>query len=233
MFTNCAISGYSGIRESYSDNENANTSVEVTANGPYGNSLVHTAEGGHYFISGLGNGTYSLTFKKVGYGDVRMYGIQLFGDDTAFVDQVSLFKIYDFPKPVLSNVRVEINQRYGGPNYPAVVMETTLSASAALPVPLPVVLYLDTLKNVSYKNFAVVFPYLQVAYSDRGAGKIDFYFSPTMYLHFKKGTLVYFQAYVANPEEYRSGYFDNYLGVQQLSTLKTDRHSEVMSFVMP
>lgn len=231
MFTNSAISGYSGLRDSYGQNENAN--IQVIANGPYGQTVTHTGDGGHYLFSGLGDGTYSLTFKKEGYGDVRMYSIQLFGNDTAYVDQVSLFKMYDIPMPVLSNVRVEINPRYGGPDYPAVVMETTMIGNGILPGPLPLLLYIDSLKSVSYKSYAYVYPYLHAAFSDRGGGRIDFVFNPGGIFPFKKGTIVYFQAYVANPEEYISGYFDNYLGVQQLSTLFTDRHSEVMSFIMP
>lgn len=228
MFTNCAISGYSGFRESYGDNDN--TDIQIIANGPYGKNVTHTGEGGHYLFSGLGDGTYSLTFKKEGYGDVRMYNIQLFGNDTARISQVLLFKRYNFPMPVLSNVHVETNPRYGGL---AVVIETSMPPTNPLPGPLPVVLYIDSLKSVSYKSYAFIYTYLNAANSDRGGGMIDFVFNPGGIFPFKKGTIVYFQAYVANPEEYRNGYFDNYLGVQQLSTLMPDRHSEVMSFTMP
>jgi hypothetical protein len=229
LFTNCAISGYASLRESFGEN----TNIRVVANSPYGQSVTQSGEGGLYMFTGLGNGTYSLNFQKEGYGDVKMYNIQLFGNDTARVGQVSLFKKYNFPMPILSNVRVETNPRYGGPDHPAVVIETTLPPTNPLPGPLPVVLYIDTMKSVSYKSYVLVYPYLSAANSDRGGGTIDFIFNPGSVFPFKKGTIVYFQAYVANPEEYRSGYFDSYLGVQQLSTLIPERHSEVMSFIMP
>jgi hypothetical protein len=226
MFTNSAISGNSDIRGSYGENPN----IKVTATGPYGQKDAQTGEFGEYLITGLGNGTYSLSFKKEGYGDVKMYNVQLFGNDTARISQVLLFKIYNFTMPVLSNVHVETNPRYGGL---AVVIETSLPPTNPLPGPLPVVLYIDSLKSVSYKSYAFIYTYLNAANSDRGGGMIDFVFNPGGIFPFKKGTIVYFQAYVANPEEYRNGYFDNYLGVQQLSTLIPDRHSEVMSFIMP
>jgi hypothetical protein len=229
MFTNCVISGYADVRQSFGENAN----VRIVAKSPYGQTETQTGEGGHYLFTGLGDGTYSLIFKKEDYGDVRMYNIQLFGNDTARIRQVSLFKMYNIPMPLLSNVRVESNPRYGGSDHPAVVIETTMPPSNPLPGPLPVILYMDSLKSVSYKSYAFVYPYLRAANSDRGGGKIDFVFNPGGILPFKKGAMVYFQAYVANPEEYNSGYFDSYLGVQQLSTLMPDRHSEVMSFIMP
>jgi hypothetical protein len=52
-------------------------------------------------------------------------------------------------------------------------------------------------------------------------------------LTFKSGTEVFLIAYVGNPEEILNGYFDSFLGVEQFSTLIPEKHSQVMSFIMP
>jgi hypothetical protein len=39
-------------------------------------------------LSGLGNGTYYIDYRKEGYGTVRQYGIQLFGNDTARIGYI-------------------------------------------------------------------------------------------------------------------------------------------------
>jgi hypothetical protein len=228
MTTNSAISGYTDVRESYGENAN----IQVVATGPYGQTTVQSGDGGHYLITGLGNGTYSLNFKKEGYGTVKMYNIQLFGNDTAFTGQVSLFKKYDnFTLPSFNKISVGSDPRFG-PN-PTVIIETTMSASISLPDLVPIVLYTDSLNTVSYKSYARVLPVVYPAFAESGGGRIDLIFNPIGYLPFRKGTEVFFIAYVANPDEFRFGYFDKYLGTQQLSTLMTDKHSQVMSFIMP
>ena len=228
MFTNSVISGYCDVYESMGENAN----IKVVASGPYGKTFTQTGEGGHYVITGLGNGTYRLDFTKEGYGTIKMYNIQLFGNDTVNVSQVSLFKRYDkFVMPSLSNISVETNQRFG-PN-PVVIIETDMSSSTgALPSPLPVVLFTDSIKNVSYINYTCVHPFIYPAFDDSGSGKIVFTFDPG-YLPFKSGSEVFFIGYVCNPNEINNGYFDKYLGFDELSTLIPEKHSQVMSFIMP
>jgi hypothetical protein len=227
MFTNSVISGYSDIRQSSGENPD----IQITATGPYGQTITKTGEGGKFLFTGLGDGTYSLNFSKEGYGSVKMYNIQLFGNDTAYVRQVSLFKKYDnFQMPEFTKISVVSDPRYG--QNPVIVIETTWSSNSQMPVPFPVVLFVDSLKSVSYKNFAQVVSNVNPAYTQSASGRIDFFFYP-FGLPFRKGSLVYFQAYVANPYELYSGYFDNYLGINQYSTLIPEKHSPVMSFIMP
>jgi hypothetical protein len=228
MFTNSSISGYADIHQS--NGENAN--IQVIASGPYGMTIAKTGDGGHYMISGLGNGTYRLDFSKEGYGTIKMFNVQLFGNDTVYESQVILFKKYDkFQLPLFTKVSLTSNQRFG-PN-PTVIIETSMSIyEGVLPSPLPVVLFIDTVKSVSYKSYASAYSILFPAFADSGEGKIDFIFNPA-YLPYKKGTEVYFIAYVANPDEIQSGYFDKYLGIEQLSTLIPEKHSQVFSFIMP
>jgi hypothetical protein len=204
--------------------------INVVAKGPYGQSSVTTGEGGKFQITGLGEGTYSLNFTKDGYGSVKVNSIQLFGEDTVYLPSFSLFKKYDFNMPVISNASVQYNSRFN-PG-PVLIIETSLTAQIIIPK-MPIVIYLDSVQTVSYNKYTQALVYFNAAFSDRGEGKIDLVVYPSNIYHFRKGTTVYFQAYAANPDELLYGYFDNYLGVKQFSTLMTDRHSTVLSFIMP
>jgi hypothetical protein len=227
-FTNCVISGYTDI---WQTSGGENPAIQITATGPYGKVVSNTGESGSFQFTGLGEGTYSLDFYKKGYGIVKMYGIQLFGNDTAFVRNVSLFEKIDFQMPEFTKfdiVKITDNLPYIGVG---VIIETNKNISSQIPNPLPVVVFFDSLKSVSYKRFARV-DFRVISQVSESGGKINFgayVFDPP----FRKGTTVYFQAYVANPTELYYGYFDNYLGFGQYSTLIPERHSPVMSFVMP
>jgi hypothetical protein len=227
MFTNSVISGKSIL---FWSNYDQNTDIKVVATGPYGQSSAMTGEEGQYQITGLGEGTYSLSFIKDGYGTLKMNSIQLFGNDTVYVGSVSLFKKYDFPMPAITKVSVETNPRFG--QEPVLILETSITSQTIVPT-VPIILYLDSLESVSCNKYTQLLGYINAAFSDRGEGKIDLVVHPMNIFPFRKGTKVYFQAYMANPEELMYGYFDSYLGVSQVSTLMPDRHSNVLSFVMP
>jgi hypothetical protein len=222
--SNSVIRGYTDLWGSWGEN----ASIKVVAYGPYGETNVLSGDGGYYTFRGLKSGTYSLDFIKEGYGTIKMYNIKLFGNDTVTLEQVLLFKKYDnFGIPVISNVSIG-NNRFSNTT---VVMETSMvSYTGILPNPLPVILFTDSLKNVSYKNNAYQNPTVYAAFD--GAEKIILIFEAG-YLPFKRGTKVYFILYVANPDELNNGYFDKYLGVEQLTTFMPEKHSPVMSFTMP
>jgi hypothetical protein len=110
----------------------------------------------------------------------------------------------------------------------SVLLETS-GSTGQLFDPIPLIVFLDNKESVSYKSSIVRTNYLLRLTQDGG----KFVFSFTQLLPFKKGSVVYLQAYVANPDEILYGYFDNYLGFGQYSTLIPERHSPVMSFIMP
>jgi len=226
LYENSIIQGYSNLWGSWGQNAN----IKVVASGPYGQTSAQTDEGGYYIFKGLGTGTYRLDFIKEGYGTIRMYDIRLFGNDTVTLEQVSLFKIYDkFSIPEILNLSIG-NNRFSNTT---VVMETSMvSTNGILPDPLPVVLFTDSLKNVSYNSNVLQNPRVFTANSYSGTEKILFYFEAGN-LPFRRGTKVYFILYVANPDEINNGYFDKYLGNEQFSTLVPEKHSSVMSFIMP
>lgn len=225
MFANSVITGYSDVWESMGES----TNIRVVAYGPYGQQETMTGDGGQFVISGLGNGTYMLDFIKEGFGTIRKHSIQLFGNDTAHVGQVFLFKKYDnFVLPDFVKISTGLIW-----NSHAVILETSMTAANGGIIPfIPVVIYLDSLKTVSWQNFSMVYPNVEATYPPSGGEKLIFYIR-TDYLQYKSGTEVFFIAYVANPNEIYNGYFDKYLGIEQLSTLLPEKHSEVMSFIMP
>ncbi len=81
LFTNSVINGDVNICCMYDSSDN----IKVTAKGPFGNKTAMTDNSGRYSIRGLGNGTYSLEYTKDGYGTSHQYGVQLFGNDSAFL----------------------------------------------------------------------------------------------------------------------------------------------------
>ena len=65
----------------------------VTAYGPYGNSSAYTDVNGYFQIKGIGNGTYYVEYSKEGYGTIRQYNIQVFGNDTVTAYVVQMYKL--------------------------------------------------------------------------------------------------------------------------------------------
>jgi len=222
MFTNSVIIGNTDLRSSWGENPE----IRITATGPYSQTVANTREDGSYQFTGLGDGTYSLSFSKDGFGTVKLYNIQLLGNDTAHVRSVSLFSKVDFHMPLFTKVSVMPDPNES--QFVSVFLETK-GYIDRLSDPVPIIVFLDNKKSVSYKSSIVRANYF-LRQTEEG-GKIVFSF--TQLLPFKKGTVVYLQAYVANPDEIMYGYFDNYLGFGQYSTLIPESHSPVMSFIMP
>jgi hypothetical protein len=223
LFTNSAITGYVYNWESIDENPG----IKVVASGPYGQKTTETLDGGYYIIPGLGNGTYRLDFIKEGYGTIRKYGIQLFGNDTVYAGIVELFKKYDkYILPAFSGITIG---RSGSPDQLFVIIE---SVKLGFYEVTPIVFFMDVKKNVDYKNYTLATRNYDLSGSYQESGKLNFYF-PLYQLPFKTGTEVFVIAYVANPDELYSGYFDQYLGIEQFSTLIPEKHSQVMSFIMP
>jgi hypothetical protein len=226
LFTNSVIAGYS---ETW-DLLTYGGKITVIASGPYGKKGVETDETGQFFISGLGNGTYKLQYTKDGYGTINQYDIQLFGNDTASAGRVTLFKKYDtFQLPVFSGITKEIHPGNYNENVLFVVI---VSDMKTLDPVIPVVFFMDTQKKVDYKNYAFASSNYSVGRSSQSSEYFNFYINPGV-LPFNTGDEVFVIAYIANPNEVSNGYFDKYLGIEQLSTLIPDKHSQVMSFIMP
>jgi hypothetical protein len=220
LYTNSVITGYSNVYESIGEDMD----ITVVAYGPYGQSAIHTGEGGNYAITGLGNGTYMLDFIKEGYGTIRKYGIQLFGNDTVYAGQVLLFKKYDSYKlPVFRGVTIETRG-----NLYIVVEPDKLGFEAVTPL----VFFMDVEKSVDYKNYTYSTGNFIKWRPDQISDYFNLYIAAD-YLPFKSGTEVFIIGYVCNPNEINNGYFDKYLGIEELSTLIPEKHSQVMSFIMP
>lgn len=221
LYTNSIINGTSGLWQEWKENPN----IKVIATGPYGNAVAETGPEGSFIFSDLGNGTYRLDFTKDGYGTIRIYSIQLFGNDTVTVPNVSLFKKYNkFALPELTKINIE---SFANPT--AFISTNKIFEGMDVPF-MPVVVFLDSNKDVSFKPPSI--PCRTLRTVRRGQGNIFFVFD-TWNLPFKSGTEVFLIAYVGNPYEIENSYIDSFLGVEQYSTLIPEKHSRVMSFIMP
>jgi hypothetical protein len=221
LFTNCVLKGYALT----SDYETDYAGTNITAYGPYGSKTTTTDESGQFTFTGLGNGTYRLEYSRKGYGTIVRYNIRLFGSDTVEIGGISVFRRFDnFIMPAFLNVST------GTESYNAntVYIETTMSTYTS---PLPVVVFTDTLNTLNYKtsqNFRSVYSQFSSTHPEH----LSFTFE-TYGLPFRKGATVYLIAYVCNSDEITYNYLDQYLGIPQFSTLIPDKHSVVMSFIMP
>lgn len=220
LFTNSVIKGYS---ETW-DFMNETSNITVIASGPYGQKVAETGEIGQFIISGLGNGTYRLDYMKEGYGTIKQYGIQLFGNDTVSAGRVVLFKKYDnYKLPVFRSITIEtLDNLY-------VVIKTD---QTKLEVISPIIFFMDVKSTVDYKNYTFSSVNYTVLKDFQGSEYYNIYIDHAG-LPFKSGVEVFIIAYVGNPNEISNGYFDKYLGIEQLSTLAPDKHSQVMNFIMP
>ncbi len=222
LFTNSVITGYANILYS-----GENDTILVVATGPYGSKSQVTGERGKYFFNGLGNGTYRLDFIKEGYGTLRQYGLQLFGNDTAGARNVKLFKRdFSYIMPGLQRIVIEIKPGTDPEKF-YVAIETGQNMGY-----LPVVFFMDVKNSVTYKKYIKSYGSFDIEPGYSGSGRDKVYIDPDL-LPFESGKIIYIIGYAYNPDEYYYGYFNRYLGMEEYSTLDPEKHSSVMSFIMP
>lgn len=202
--------------------------VRVKATGPYG-SISIIAKTANYMIESAGNGTYDLEFSKEGYGTVRQYGLQVFGDETVKVPSIGLF---DLPK--LAAIPKFIKAYTVKGTMPGV--NTTVNIDLAVTNlgsnRLPVLLFLSNNRNVAWNNYVIVYP------GDKGASRNNIPYIWFEYYNqqfpFKSGTEVFIRGYICNTREYNSGgYLDTYHGIRVYSTLNKSVYTDVVSFIVP
>ncbi|MCF8335426.1 MAG: carboxypeptidase-like regulatory domain-containing protein [Bacteroidales bacterium] len=195
--------------------------VKIVAKGPYGQKSTSTDSSADYWISELGNGTYELEISEEGYGTWHCYGIQLFGNDTVTQSVMLYEKISDYSLPGFHDVYDHTDLT--GFNENELAVETNQGSGD-----IPARVFFDNQKDVNFKNYE----YTQTgqALSRNGFDNLLFRIDISQ-LHYESGQEVYFIVYVCNP--YDPGYINDYEGVMTFSTLKEDKHSEVMSFTMP
>ncbi len=226
LTTNSVITGIARCSDAYEYE-----GINILASGPYGQSSAQTDINGHFEIPGLGNGTYCLDYSKEGYGTIRQYNIQLFGNDTVNAVIVELFKKPEVRYlPFLENAYNDIRPR-SYPQKTYVCIDTNLSPTAES-FALQFLLCLGTDENVSWNNCRVYDFSWEMAVNGE---QMTLYLDPdrlhNIYL-FGKGEKVFVRGYLCNKQE-SSGYIDTYLGTRQYSTLDKTMSTNVISFIMP
>lgn len=197
--------------------------IEVVSLGPYGIKTVLSDSIGLFWITGLGNGTFELVFKKDGYGSIHKYGIQIFGNDTVQVNGMLYKKIEVLKMPEFNKFRH--SSSFPGMSGNEIIMETNFWERDQLPC---LRFFLDTRNTVSYKNYQyTIMSYPSVRKDiDHAFYSVDLYGFPN-----ESGTELFLKAYVSNP--YDIGYFDNYHGNFVYSTLDTKNCTKTYSYKIP
>jgi hypothetical protein len=85
--------------------------VTIKAKGPYGSKTALTNADGEYEINNLGNGTYEIEFLKEGWGALKYYSVQIYGNEVLTYDQ-RMWKRPEFAMPVLEFQTEEDNGEY-------------------------------------------------------------------------------------------------------------------------
>jgi len=220
LFSNSMIRGNI---HSYYTSESSDDNISITARGPYGDQTALTNGEGHFQIGGMGNGTYNLEITKEGFGTKFHYGIQLFGDDTAYIYDEIFERFEDFKLPVLKEILTRTTDDWL--NATTIAITTTKDATGYTP-DMPVRVFLADFENVSYKNYQCTRRAFALA-----RGGYDNLMLLVEDLPFESRKEIFLIAYVCNPFE--EGYFDYYTGVWTFSALEPEERSEVMSFTMP
>ncbi len=223
---NSVINGHVSL----SDVTEASINVSVIATGPYGSESVITDEDGRFSFVEMGNGTYSLEYNKEGYGTIRQFGIQLFGNDTVTVSNFLLFRKVNeyFGVPNFVSVCSGSGPYYMNPDLTFVCIETTYHGSSIHN--FPVMLFMDVSNDVSCNSYVYSCPANLVDYNDEDRFII---YIDMRDLPFNKGEEVFIKGYACNTDEFYYGYLDTNLGIMQYSTLDEKRFSNVISFIMP
>jgi hypothetical protein len=218
LFTEGMIYGNVNINDFTSPPED----VKVLAMGPYGNQSSTTDQEGDYAIGGLGNGTYELEFSKEGYGTVKAFGIQVFGDDTlrrnAFLyELMDIRKLPDF-------LRVYTSDSHSWIQPDEIVISTDLGYSPQTVWGMR--LFFARHPGVSYMDFDCT----RNGRKLRRTGYANTLVTADN-IPFEGGEEIYVIAYACNPDD--MGYWDAYRGIQIFSTLDAEVHSQVLQFTKP
>lgn len=213
LTTNSVIQGSAYTIGEYEDP----SEIKVVASGPFGQKSIIANAYTDFTISGLANGTYYLDYSKEGYGTVRQYGIQLFGNDTVHTQQAVL---YELPPPYFEMPSLLTVNAATDPG-PGIWITTDYTVQYTF---WQTRLFFSTSSDVSCTNYAYSY-----GTSCNWNNEI---FVPFLYiLHFQSGTKVYMIGYSCNQMD--QGYLDTYLGQLVYSTLDKDNHSNIVSFIMP
>jgi hypothetical protein len=203
------------------DWDNSPEGVRVLAHGPYEEHSTATNQDGNYELGGLGNGTYDLEFSKEGFGTMKAYGIQVFGNDTLRRNTFMYEMMGAFKVPRLLEVLTASGYWLQSNE---IAITTNLSASKE--TNWGIRLFFAKHPDVSYRDF----------YCHRNGRRLrrngyDNSLIIADNLPFESGEKIYLIAYVCNPGD--EGYWDAYLGRLIFSTLNREEHSQVMEFTMP
>jgi len=216
LTTNSVITGYVYLDDP--DFESP-TGFEVVASGPYGQKSASISND-QFVITGLGNGNYYLDYSRDNYGSVRQYGIQLFGNDTAHAEYVQLYK-KPSPNFVMPEfIRASVVDNEGYESRKIIRIETNYSTYETY---WPVRLFMHVSKEVSCSEYMESYPTM--------ANYVNELYIEPSWLHFSSGTEVFVIGYSCNPRD--NGYLDTYKNELIFSTLDKNKHSNVVSFIMP
>ena len=213
--------------------------IMVTANGPYGQTPALTDVKGYFTITGLGNGTYFLEYSKKGYGTIRQYGIQLFGNDTVQTGNVTMYQLPDsLMLPSFRKTYIDLRPRFGQERL-WICFDTNITKQNAYLFGFQFLLCMSTDKYVSIDHNQLIWFGWDGQYNgDNYSIYIDLKtFSPSGFSYrekfpFKSGDEIFVRGYPCNKGE-QGGYLDTYLGKHQYSTLDRTRSTNVISFILP
>ena len=132
----------------------------------------------------------------------------------------------DYNLPDFRNISFGIQPR-AFPEQMCVVFETNQKEGQ-----FPVLFYMSTDRNVSYKNYEICFSWywLYGPYEPIKDYKI---YIELERLPFESGDEIFVMGYVCNKEEYGDWSSNLYTGYEELSTLEPDKHTPLMSFIIP
>jgi hypothetical protein len=85
--------------------------VTVTAKGPYGSRTAVTDASGKYEMNNLGNGTYEVSFTKKGWGGLKQYSVQIYGNDSTNCGQ-RMWKRPEIAMPAMEFLTYESKEGY-------------------------------------------------------------------------------------------------------------------------
>jgi hypothetical protein len=211
LTTNSCING-----TVYVDNEvySELPEVKITATGPYGTVTTFSESDGSFWFKNVGNGTYNLEASLAGYGTRKAFGIQVFGQDTAYAFLGSLNSLPDktLKTPDLVSVITDINRLIITVNY------------SYYCEPFPVRFFMGKNPDVSCDKF----DYSLASHQDpQNCGFILFLDN----IPLKSGEKMYLTGYIYNPAD--NGYLDMYYNKLVFPTLNKTSQSNVVSYIVP